>query len=365
MHPRSPGPIPDWRDGGRRILYLRYDRIGDMVLATGIIRAIATARPGVAIDVLASPGNAKVLEGNPFVARVLTFDRKRTWGAGGLVRTLRDTRYDAVIDAMVMAPSLTTMLLMWASGARHRIGVAERGNEFAFTLTVPAVRGARHYIDHSAAILRPFGVDPERERPAGEERACGGWGVWMPELYLSDEEKTRGEVVWDGARGESGESERCLRLVVNVSAGAGWRYWPAERFVAVIDAARRVDARIAPLVIGEPRDEGRMRDVAAAAGARVAMTPSYRDMMALVAASDMVLTVDTSVTHIASAFRRPTVALFGRTRSALYGPYGTAPCRVVDTPSLTIDGIGVAPVVNAVSSLMEQIRGAGTINPAV
>ena len=43
------------------MLYLRYDRIGDMVLATGIIKAIVSAQPTVTVDVLASLANAAVL----------------------------------------------------------------------------------------------------------------------------------------------------------------------------------------------------------------------------------------------------------------------------------------------------------------
>ncbi|HEX4936680.1 MAG TPA: hypothetical protein VFV33_26040, partial [Gemmatimonadaceae bacterium] len=132
---RTHGPVPDWRKA--RVLFLRHDRIGDMILSTGLLRAIAEAHPGIAIDVLASTTNAPVLENNRTVARTIVFRRSGVGAYPGVVRSLRATRYDAVIDCMVTAPSLTTLLLMWASGARHRIGVSGRGNDAAYTLLVP------------------------------------------------------------------------------------------------------------------------------------------------------------------------------------------------------------------------------------
>lgn len=54
----------DW-SAPRRALFLRHDRIGDMILSTGILDAIAEAQPRLALDVLASPINAPVLDAAP------------------------------------------------------------------------------------------------------------------------------------------------------------------------------------------------------------------------------------------------------------------------------------------------------------
>ena len=61
---------------------------------------------------------------------------------------------------MVTAPSLTTLLLMLASGARYRIGVAVLGNDFVYTLPVPPRETAEHLIDRMAALVTAFGLQP-------------------------------------------------------------------------------------------------------------------------------------------------------------------------------------------------------------
>jgi ADP-heptose:LPS heptosyltransferase len=69
---------PDWSSGVQRLLFLRHDRIGDMIVSTAAMRAIAESHPGIELDVLASPANAPVLEGADFVGNVIVFDRHDT-----------------------------------------------------------------------------------------------------------------------------------------------------------------------------------------------------------------------------------------------------------------------------------------------
>ena len=87
---------PAWGARPHRVLYLRYDRIGDMIMATPLIRAIARSHPTIELDVLASPTNGVVLAGNPHVRRVLTFDesdsprsceRRARCGGKGMTRS--------------------------------------------------------------------------------------------------------------------------------------------------------------------------------------------------------------------------------------------------------------------------------------
>ncbi len=337
---RAGGPrdLPDWRSGPHRVLYLRYDRIGDMVLATGIIEAIVKAQPTVTVDVLASVRNAEVLRGNPYVGQVLTIDKSRPFSYLTALARARRMRYDAALDTMVMAPSLTTTLLMWGSGIRHRIGVGGRGNDFALTFHAPRLRSARHYVDHSAALLAAFGVDPEGvaavARGSGHDSAAAvqaprgawpsfGWGVWMPKIFLTPDELREGEERWREADAATGDGATRRRLVVNVSSGREWRYWTEEGFVGILKRVRDRFPAVAMLVVGAPEDASRMERIARGGGAPIAQTPRWRELAAIVAASDFSFTADTSVTHVASAFGKPAVALFPRGDGVLYGPYGT------------------------------------------
>ncbi|MEW6268775.1 MAG: hypothetical protein AB1689_05690, partial [Thermodesulfobacteriota bacterium] len=176
------GGLP-WAERPHRVLFLRHDRLGDMILSTGLIRAIAGSQPRLTLDVLASPINAPVLQAEPAVGTVVVLDRRRPWTFPGVLRRLRRARYDAVVDCMVTAPSLTTLLLMLASGARERVGVAREDNRFFYTVPLEPRAGATHIVEHLSALLRPFGLDPRSVDLA-------------PRIVLTDEERRAGEQRW-------------------------------------------------------------------------------------------------------------------------------------------------------------------------
>src|SRR5690348_16628662 len=92
----------------RRVLFLRPDRIGDMIISTGVLRAIAHSDPAIQLDVLASPANAPVARGESFIGYVHVLDRRHPLRALRTVVRLRAVHYDAVVDCMPTAPSVTT-----------------------------------------------------------------------------------------------------------------------------------------------------------------------------------------------------------------------------------------------------------------
>jgi hypothetical protein len=59
---RRPRSVPAWSARPHDVLYLRPDRVGDMIISTGLLRAIATSHSTIRLHVLGTPANAGVLE---------------------------------------------------------------------------------------------------------------------------------------------------------------------------------------------------------------------------------------------------------------------------------------------------------------
>src|SRR5437868_1094527 len=122
-----PGPsetsLPTPTNSDFRVLFIRYERIGDMIMATSLIRNIAAAVPGRKVDVLATPTTAPVLEGNPYVGNVLTLQRNSFRSYGDIMRRLRRERYTVMVDGRINNPPVftSTPLLMYAGRARFRV----------------------------------------------------------------------------------------------------------------------------------------------------------------------------------------------------------------------------------------------------
>jgi Glycosyltransferase family 9 (heptosyltransferase) len=96
-----------------------------------------------------------------------------------------------------------------------------------------------------------------------------------------------------------------------------------------------------------------MTRIGQAASVAVARTAHYRQMMALVATSHLVLTPDTSVTHVASALAKSVIVLFAGDAAGLYGPYGTRG-RSISSGGPTLESLEVAPVVGALEDVIME-----------
>jgi len=335
------GERPDWRDRKYRVLFLRHDRIGDMILSTGILRAIAESHPTIELDVLASASNAPVLRNAPYVHEVIAFDKRAVAAFPSVFAGLRRRGYDAVIDCMVTAPSTTTLLLMLASGARHRIGVANRGNDFAYTLPVPPRESAEHIVDKLGTLVTAFGLQPT----AVDLR---------PRVKLTADELKKGERVWRGGADRS--PTRGTRVLVNISAGRAHHYWPDDRFVAVIRAVSQRFRNAEIVIVSSPSDRERADTIASESGARLAADEGIRDAMAIVSCADVVFTPDTSISHACSAFDKPVVALHPRGFAALWGPYRTEG-RALESATDSVMGISAEDASRALLRMLTEIEG--------
>ena len=346
-HGAAAGSFTRLADRPRRVLFLRPDRIGDMIVSTGVMRAIAHSSSDIILDVLASPANAPIARAEPWVHDVIVFDRRRSWRMGGLVARLRATHYDAVIDCMPTAPSVTTLMLMLATGARERVGVAGRGNEAALTIAVPPRAGARHIVDHLSSLAGAFGVDVAATD-------------FTPVLTVRNEERAWALRTWQ-ARG--GGHAPGARLLVNVSAGKTARQWPDRAFAQVLARVAHTMPNVQTILVGNPSEPERVAAIAGVAGVPMVHTRTIREAIALVATASVVVTPDTGLAHAAAALRRPGVVLHRRGSSALWGLYGAPGC-VLESSDRTLRSIRVADVWNALETLLHTSEAPRLIQPA-
>lgn len=328
------GVLRGWHDRPRRVLFLRDDRIGDMIASLAVIEAIGQL-PGVTVDVLASPSNARLARGRAGIRDVLVKPHRSVIRSVPLYRDLRRRRYDAVIDGRVFvgAVSLRRRLLMRATGARWRIGIAGRqgGGVYNVPIDIPDLD---HWIDYIVALARPVGVKEELRD-------------WRPRLTITGEGRMAAEERWRQGRGGR------PRVLVNLSAGSSDRRWPDARWAALLQHVRDrfPDARLA--IIGMPHDQASGEALAGIAdGAFLAI--GLDDAMAMVASADLLISPDTAITHVASAFERPTLTLLRRGFEKLV-PYRTPGRNVYSDHHLHVRELPIDRVTRAFDEIATEL----------
>jgi len=204
--------------------------------------------------------------------------------------------------------------LMFAGRARFRVGAGGESEPRIYNVSLPEWDRSTHYIDGSKRLAIPFGIDPESVD-------------WRPDLFLATEEQSRAEQWWRDAaiRIPPPDSEPAgagKRLLVNLSASEPKRRWPDGKFITALRTARTRASNMPIVVIGLPAEWKSVQEVATAVDGLAVATPRLRDAFALVGTADVVFTPDTSISHAASAFRKPSLVLL-KSDHRQYAPYDT------------------------------------------
>jgi heptosyltransferase-2 len=282
----------------RSILFLRHDRIGDMVISTAALRALRRAYPQAKITVLASQRNHEILAHNPHVDEILIYK-----GILWFLREIRPKDYDLVIDPFVTY-ELKQAFMTYLAGGKYRIGFEETGREIFFNVRGPMASSPKRMIEHLLDLVELLG---------GKREDC------EPEVFLSDE-----ELQWASkALGSKGIDINKLTIAIHPGAYYPSQRWSAQRFGEV--ARRILEQRETNIILLGSRDEEPLlRDVKKIAGDGVQVFSGLklRELMALLSKCDLLICNNSGPLHIASALKVPTVSMIGPTVTPLWLPCG-------------------------------------------
>ncbi len=304
-------PLSQWlRRRTPRILLVRTDHLGDMLLTLPMASAIKRALPEARVSVLASPVNAEAARHHPDVDEVLT-DFCEAKGSGlrnvwPLIRLLRQARFDV---AIVVHPTLRLALALWAARVPVRIGTAFRVYSLLWNVRVRQHRRGRR--EHESALnlelLEPLGIRPQKR---------GAECKWTtrPEEEIRVAELLRNLAIAPP-----------YVVVHPGSGGSAWN-WTPERYANL--ARRFAAAGYHVLVTGTAREQNLVETVVRGAGQAawsLAGQLSLGELAVLLRGAALFVGASTGPTHLAATLGTAVVALYSPLRSQLparWGPIG-------------------------------------------
>ena len=289
----------------KRILIIQTAFIGDVILATPLIKNLRKTFPDSFISFLLIPEAKNVLQNNPNLNEILVYDKRRNRGIGGLlkmVRIIKERQFDL---AMIPHRSLRSALLAYLSGIPERFGFDRSAGSFLFTNKV-VYRTDVHEVDRNISLLSNF-------TPDLTDRS--------PELFPSSEDfSSVRRLLSDSGIGE-GDRIACI------APGSVWatKRWLPEGFAEVGDLLlRRTGVKV--VFLGSKEDSAlceRIADLMAKRPAILAGKVSLLQSAAAVSLCRVILSNDSAPVHMASAMKIPAVAIFGSTIPQFgFGPYG-------------------------------------------
>jgi len=287
---------------GRRIGIVMMSAIGDAVHVLPVVTALKRHEPSCRIAWVLQPGPASLVRGHPSVDEIIMFDKGR--GVRGLLdvrRALGAQSLDLLIDLQVYAKaSLVTAL----APAPVKLGFDRaRARDLNWLVTTRRIppHPPQHVQDQYLEFLTALGIPAD---PVGWEL-----GPWPAER--------------DRQQALVAPLGRPLATLV-IGASHPEKEWPADRWAAVCDALVERWGLVPVLAGGSTeRERATEREIAARARHRPHSTLGVplRDLVMLLDASELVISLDTGPLHLAVALDRPVISLMGYNNPKRVGPY--------------------------------------------
>ena len=302
--------------GKVNILIVKLSAIGDVVHTLPSLAALRRCYPEAHITWVVEEASSDLISNHPDLDRIIISRRKR-WienlkkldnvkatiaDIRLFVRTLRDRKYDLVIDFHGLFKSSMIVLL---SGGRRKLGY-DSMQEFSglfLTERIPEDM-EKHAVDRYLDFIRYLGADADN-----------------PEfnITVTEENKTRIESFLKAADVDIDEPF----VAINPVAFWDTKLWEDDRFAGLCD--RIIKELKCRVVFTGGKGQGgieRIQSMMVSPSVNIEGQTTLRDLAYLYSLSRLLITTDSGPMHIAAAMNTPTVALFGPTDPSRTGPYG-------------------------------------------
>ncbi|MDE0186034.1 MAG: glycosyltransferase family 9 protein [Candidatus Poribacteria bacterium] len=302
----------------RRILVVKLDHLGDMLLATPVFSNLRSAYPHAQIHALVGRPGVLVLQNHPDVNKTIRYDARffsrsnqpvLMRYAFQLFRNLRRKKYDLLID---LRGDWLTVLFALLKGTFYRLDLASLQTEnklgiFAFT--------GSHQLDRNLDILRTARIPTPHRAPI--------FRLSLADRQWTDEFLNSANIVND------------LPLVaIHPGSPIKLKRWRPERYAAVADwLVARKNAQI--LFVGVKSE------VSAIAGVQkhmdgestsVAGSTNLSQLAGILERCNLFIGNDSGPMHLAAAVGTQTIGLYGPGNPERFGPVGSHCCTIRRMP---------------------------------
>ncbi|MFA4983755.1 MAG: lipopolysaccharide heptosyltransferase II [Candidatus Omnitrophota bacterium] len=305
LRPNAPGK--DFK----RILVVRTDRIGDVVLSTPVIRALRDSYPHAYIAMMVSAYAKDVVEGNPCLDEVIIYDKEaehKGWlGSFKFARNLKKKRFEL---ALILHPANRAHLVTFIAGIPMRVGY-DRKLGFLLSDKVKHLKhlGQKHELEYNLDLLRYLGIEADDKK------------TFMP-IKAESERWVENVLLKEGVK----PADKLLALHPGASCPS--KIWPSGRFAEVADKLS-LKHGLKVIILGGPKDAvlaGRLAGQMRTKAFNLAAKTSVSQLASIIRRCRLFISNDSGPVHIASAVGTPVISIFGRSQEGLsprrWGPLG-------------------------------------------
>jgi ADP-heptose:LPS heptosyltransferase len=130
----------------KKLLILRYDRIGDMIVTTPILRGLKIVKPDLFIGIVASSKNVEIIKNNPNVDKIYVLPSKwrHLWNE---IKKIREEGYNLVLNFVFIKMTLGGIFINLIAPKSIKIGQGEQRHKFFYNRLLSVERHSRPMVE--------------------------------------------------------------------------------------------------------------------------------------------------------------------------------------------------------------------------
>ena len=318
-----------------KILVIRLNRIGDALVTTPLISYLKN-NLNCEITVLADRKNHFIFKKSLGADKVIIF-RKGIVSFFKLIKEINSLHFDIIVDAHDDVSTTCTYLVAF-SEAKYKVGLL-KDNSKIFTHTIERANPAKvHIVLRIMNLVKLLGLDFNPEKINITYHASKESEIFV-EKFLTEKFQNKKFIVG-----------------INISAGSEARFWGKDRFKKLIKFFESYDVNI--LLLSSGSDLDKIKDLR---NSRLInfYSNDFDKFTAIIAKLDLLITPDTSVVHLASAYKVPVFGLYVKynTEDMIWSPFKSEfDCVITEEPTLI--NMNYETVINKLKPFFERLSNA-------
>ncbi|MFA5008367.1 MAG: lipopolysaccharide heptosyltransferase II [Candidatus Omnitrophota bacterium] len=277
----------------KKILIMRTDRLGDVILSTPVIANLRKFYPDSYIAFLCRPYTKDVVEGNPYLDEVIIYDKnKEHRGIFSSVKfclSLRKKKFDAVF---ILNPNNRSNILAFFAGIPRRIGLNRKmGNLLTHPIEDRKHEGKKHELEYTLDIIKEAGI------PITEKQ------THFP-IKKESEKKIEELLLANGLKNSD-------FIVMHPSASCPSKRWAEENFIKLTRLVKE-KTKLKVIVLSSKEEKKFTEALAKEEVIDFRGILTISDIGALLKKSKLFVSNDSGPVHIAASLNVPVISIFGR-----------------------------------------------------
>lgn len=298
----------------KRILIVRTDRVGDVVMITPVIRELRKTHPDSFIATLTNPNTADILLNNPYLDLSISDDLKKDsfWN---IVKILRKHKFT---DGLLIMPTERAAYQMFFAGIKNRVGVGKKLYEvitFMKSVSRNKYIPLRHESDYCMDLARKIGVIN---------------ADLTPEIFLTDDEKTFGKNILLNEK----INENDFKIIVHTGSGKSSSNWSENKYFNLIENILE-NKENAKIILTAKEMSNEFREKIKSLNSKSVFIiddkiKKLRDLICIISTADLLIAASTGPLHLASALKVKTIGLFCHRRMSCVQHWGALGDKAVN-----------------------------------